>query len=345
MLRYALAYVIPGATMLGLALGGGWVWYAVIQSYVLFPIVDLLIPEDRSNPMPEREGAMSSASAYRFLTWSAVPLQIVIVVWGGFFVASPETVWWEKAGAIVAVGVSSGAYGIVVAHEMMHQRRVERWLARILMGSVAYAHFCIEHLQGHHVHVATPRDPASAPRGQGLYRFFIQSIVGSWLSAWRIEAARLARKGRPVLHPSNRMLQDGLATALLVFVAAFLWGWLGIAYFVGQSAVAIAQLEAINYIEHYGLRRREVSPGKHEPANSRHSWNDSRQLTNWALFNLGRHTDHHNAAGRRYQILRHVADAPQLPLGYAAMLLIAFVPPLWRRIMDPRLQETGGSAV
>jgi len=343
-LRYCLAYAIPAAVMAGLALGGWWTWFAVAVTYVGFPIVDSIVPEDRRNPQPGRETAMSGAAVYRFLTWSAVPIQIVLLIWGGFFVASPETAAWEKAGAIFSVGVCSGAYAIVVAHELMHQRRIERWLARVLMGSVAYAHFCIEHLQGHHVHVATPRDPASALRGQSLYRFFVQTIVGSWRSAWAIEAARLQRKGHGVWHPANRMLQDGLATVVFVVGATVLWGWWGLAFFVGQSAVAIIQLEAINYIEHYGLRRRETEPGKYEPADSRHSWNDSRRLTNWALFNLGRHTDHHNAAGRRYQILRHVDDAPQLPLGYAAMVIVAFLPPVWRRIMDPRVDAAMGEA-
>jgi alkane 1-monooxygenase len=341
-LRYCLAYVIPGATMLGLALGGGWVWLGVVQTYVMFPILDSIVPEDRGNPEPAAEPGMSSSAFYRFLTWSAVPVQIAVLVWGGFFVASPETGPVEKIGAVLAVGIASGGYAIVVGHELMHQRRIERWLGRILMGSVAYAHFCIEHVQGHHVHVATPRDPASAARGQSVYRFFVQTIIGSWRSAWAIEAARLQRKGRPVLHPSNRMLQDALATVVLVVGSGALWGWIGAVYFVGQSIVAILELEAINYIEHYGLRRREIAPGRYEPTDSRHSWNDSRRLTNWALFNLGRHTDHHNAAGRRYQILRHVDAAPQLPLGYAAMLLVAFVPPLWRRIMDPRVDAAMG---
>ncbi len=325
--------------MLGLALGGWWTWLAALETYLLFPILDSLVPEDRTNVAAEREGALSASWSHRLLTWSAVPVQVALLVWGGMFVASTEPMVWEKIGAVLAVGICGGAYGIVAAHELMHQRRIERWLARILMGSVGYAHFCIEHLQGHHVHVATPHDPASAVRGQSLFSFLGQTVPGSWRSAWTIEVARLSRRGRPALHPANRMLQDGAATIILIAGAAALWGWWGVILFVGQCAVAILQLEAINYIEHYGLRRKEIAPGKYEPTDSRHSWNDSRRLTNWALFNLGRHTDHHNAAGRRYQILRHVDEAPQLPLGYAAMVIIAFVPPLWRRIMDPRVDK------
>ncbi|MEQ8246142.1 MAG: alkane 1-monooxygenase [Alphaproteobacteria bacterium] len=337
MLRYTLAYVIPGAALVGLALGGWWTWLAFVQSYVLFPVMDALVPGDAKNPSPGDEGALSSRRAYRVLTMSALPLQLVVLLAGGYVVFAPGATVVEIVGATLAVGISAGAFGIVAAHELMHQRRAERTVARILMASVGYAHFCVEHVQGHHVHVATPHDPASAPRGQGLYRFLLRTTAGSWRSAWRIEAARLARKGRRVLHPTNRMIQDAVLSGGFAASAIALWGWWGFAYFGAQSAIAIFQLEVINYIEHYGLRRRELGPGTFELADSRHSWNTNRRLTNRALFNLGRHTDHHNHAGRRYQILRHEAAAPQMPAGYAAMFLLAFVPPLWRRVMDRRV--------
>ncbi|MDA0369113.1 MAG: alkane 1-monooxygenase [Proteobacteria bacterium] len=345
MLRFALAYVIPGATLLGLALGGWWTWLALAQSYVLFPVFDALVPADSRNPDADQEGALSSRLAYRILTASAVPIQIGVILAGGFFITAPGATTIEIVGATIAVGISSGAFAIVAGHELMHQRRFERGLSRVLMASVMYAHFCVEHVQGHHVHVATPHDPASAPRGQGLYRFLVRTTVGSWRSAWRIEAARLKRKGRLVLHPTNRMLQDAALTVAVSVGAALLWGWLGVVYFLAQGAIAVLQLETINYIEHYGLRRRETAPGKFEAADARHSWNTNRRLTNLALFNLGRHTDHHNFAGRRYQILRHEPAAPQLPSGYAATMLLAFVPPLWRRVMDPRVDAAMGPVV
>lgn len=337
MLRYALAYVIPGATLVGLALGGWWTWLAFLQSYVLFPVLDGLVPGDPRNPSPAEEGALSSRRAYRVLTASALPVQLVVLLAGGFVATAPGATAVEIVGATLAVGISSGAFGIVAAHELMHQRRLERALARMLMASVSYAHFCVEHVQGHHVHVATPHDPASAPRGQGLYRFLLRTTGGSWRSAWRIETARLVRGGQGLLHPANRMIQDAALSGGFGVAAVLLWGWWGLVFFLAQSAVAIFQLEVINYIEHYGLRRRELAPGRFEPADSRHSWNTNRWLTNRALFNLGRHTDHHNHAGRRYQILRHDAAAPQMPAGYAAMFLLAFVPPLWRRVMDRRV--------
>ena len=337
MARYALAYVVPGSAFVALALGGWWTWLAVVQSYVLFPFLDWMAPANPRNPAPAEERALSSRLGYRLLTASAIPIQVGLIVFGASVVTAPGATMVEAIGGTLAVGISSGAFGIVVAHELMHQRRAERWLSRVLMSSVIYAHFCVEHVQGHHVLVATPADPASAPPGQGFYRFLIRTTIGGWRSAWRIEISRMKRKGRAVLHPSNRIFQDILISAVLSASAVLLWGWMGLVFFFAQSVIAILQLEAINYIEHYGLQRREISPGVYEEADTRHSWNTHQRLTNHALFNLGRHADHHNFAGRRYQLLRHEPGAPQMPAGYGAMLLLAFFPPLWRRVMDPRV--------
>ena len=252
MARYALAYVIPGAAFVGLALGDWWSWLAMVQSYVLFPFIDWIVPADPRNPDPAEERALSSRLGYRLLTASAVPIQIGLIVFGASVVTAPGATLVEAIGGTVAVGISGGAFGIVVAHELMHQRRAERWLSRVLMSSVTYAHFCVEHVQGHHVLVATPADPASAPRGQSLYRFLARSTFGGWRSAWRIEAARLKRKGQAVLHPRNRILQDLIVSAGLGAGATLFWGWIGLVFFFAQSAIAILQLEVINYIEHYG---------------------------------------------------------------------------------------------
>ena len=342
--RYALAYIIPGAAFVALALGGWWTWLAVLQGYVIFPFFDWVVPADSRNPVPGEERALSSHLGYRLLTASAIPIQIGLIVFGASVVTAPGTTMMEAIGGTVAVGVSSGAFGIVVAHELIHQRRVERWLSRVLMSSVIYAHFCVEHVQGHHVVVATPADPASARLGQSFYRFLIRTTIGGWLSAWRIEVSRLKRKGRAAMYPTNRVFQDVLVSAVLSAGAVLLWGWAGLIFFFAQSAIAIFQLEAINYIEHYGLQRREVSPGVYEEAGVRHSWNTNQRLTNHVLFNLGRHADHHNFAGRRYQLLRNEPRAPQMPAGYGTMMLLALFPPLWRRVMDPRAAAAMASA-
>jgi alkane 1-monooxygenase len=219
----------------------------------------------------------------------------------------------------------------------VHRRhRFERALGEILLASVSYTHFAIEHVHGHHRHVGTPHDPATARLGESFYRFLPRTVLGGVASAWRLEAERLARRGRGVLSPSNRMLRYGLTQVLLYPLVWAAAGGTGVAVFAGQAFVAVSLLEVINYIEHYGLMRKEIAPGEYERIAPQHSWDSAYRLTNWMLINLARHADHHCLASKRYQSLELPSQAPQLPAGYGAMLLLALTPPLWFRVMNPR---------
>jgi alkane 1-monooxygenase len=222
----------------------------------------------------------------------------------------------------------------------MHRRaRWARALAELLMTSVSYPHFCIEHVLGHHRHVATPRDPASARLGETVFAFYARCVVGSLCSAWSLERERLSRAGQRAGTLRDRRLRYGLLLAGAYGLAGWSAGGLGLLVFAAQSVVGFSLLEVINYLEHYGLGRRELVPGHYERVRPEHSWNASQRLSNHYLFNLARHADHHANASRPYERLRHQDDAPQLPAGYATMLLLALVPPLWFRVMNPRVAD------
>jgi alkane 1-monooxygenase len=201
---------------------------------------------------------------------------------------------------------------------------------------VSYLHWGIEHVSGHHRRAATPEDPATARYGEALPAFLVRSVTGSFVSAWRIEVARNERRGRSPL--GNRVLWGVVVSCGLTLAIGLALGPKAVAFFLAQSAVAIVLLETINYVEHYGLERRQIRPGVYERVTPLHSWNSSQRLTNTLLFNLQRHSDHHAHAARPYYQLRHYPESPQLPTGYAGMALLAMVPPLWRRVMNPRVQ-------
>ena len=131
--------------------------------------------------------------------------------------------------------------------------------------------------------------------------------------------------------------------ALLASIAA-VYGPAGLSVFVAQAAVAFSILEVINYVEHYGLVRREIAPGEYERIAPQHSWDSSHRLSNWMLINLARHSDHHCLAAKRYQSLELLPHAPQLPGGYGAMFLLALIPPLWFRVMNPRVDALRNDA-
>ncbi|MGZ8274719.1 MAG: alkane 1-monooxygenase, partial [Burkholderiaceae bacterium] len=237
----------------------------------------------------------------------------------------------------VAVGTVTGGIGITIAHELGHRAsRLDRAIAKALLVSVAYGHFFVEHVRGHHVRVATPEDPATAPRGMSVYRFIVRSVVGSFAHAWRLEGMRLHRTGRSAWHFSNWVLTGSLLWVALLGAAWWAAGANAALLFALQSVWAFVLLEIINYVEHYGLQRRRVD-GRYEPVREGHSWNADFTVSNWVLFNLQLHSDHHAHMNKPFEQLRTIATAPQLPAGYPAMVLLALVPPLWFAVMDSRV--------
>jgi alkane 1-monooxygenase len=327
-------YSIPLLTAVGLWRGGGWLAASIVFVFGVIPLVDALVGLRVDN-----EGTDGPLRQWRFdaplLSW--VPVQIAIQLWALSRVAGGHLVGWEAWLAMISVGLLTGGLGITVAHELMHRRSSwERALAEVLMTTVTYPHFCVEHVHGHHRNVATPLDPASSRLGESVYAYLPRTIVGGLRSAWRIETERAHRRAVAWTSLRRRMTRYALGLTAAYTLVAALFGWVGVAFFVGQSLVAIVLLEVINYVEHYGLHRRELEPGRYERVQPWHSWNASHRVTNWLLMNLQRHSDHHFLANRPYHQLRHYDDVPQLPAGYATMVLLALVPPLWHRVMDRR---------
>lgn len=334
---HAIGYVLPLAIVAGVRLGDAWTLLPVGLLYGALPLIDAFSGLNPANSGDEDEPSLSANRWFRLITWLWVPAQIGLIVWAMAFVTG-EASPLERAGVTLSLGLTCGAVGITYAHELIHRSgRWERALGEVLLASVSYPHFAIEHVFGHHRYVATPRDPATARFGEGLYRFFPRTLWGSLASAWRIERARLAKRGRPMWSPANRFLRYGLTQATIFAAVWWTWGLGGVAAFAAQAGIAVALLETVNYIEHYGLVRRELAPGRFEPVAPWHSWNSCHRVSNWVLINLARHADHHLVASKRYQALDHLHDAPQLPAGYGTMLVVAMVPPLWRRVMDPRV--------
>jgi alkane 1-monooxygenase len=241
---------------------------------------------------------------------------------------------------VLSQGVVSGVLSINVAHELIHKPgRAEQWMGGLLLSLVGYQGFKIEHLRGHHVHVSTPLDASSARFGQSLWNFLPQAMWRNGINAWRLEAQRLHRAGRGALHWRNELLWWNAIWIGFAAIAASMFGLAGLAFFLLQGFFAALSLEIINYVEHYGLERQALGEGRFERPNHLHSWNSGYRLSNAILFHLQRHSDHHETPRRRYQSLLHHDDSPQLPGGYAAMFVLAMFPPLWFRLIDPRVRS------
>jgi alkane 1-monooxygenase len=339
-LPHAIGFTLPPIIVLSAEWGGLWTFLPPVIIYVIIPAMDALVGLNPENPRAGEEPALSANPAFRAITWLWVPVQLALVVWGLEQVASGRMTALEVAGITLSIGLTAGAIGMTFAHELVHRpSRLERLLGDLLLLSATYPHFAIEHVHGHHRHVGTPRDPATARYGESLYAFLPRTVLGSVASAWRIEVRRLGKHGHPPGAWTNRMLRYAAAQSIIYLCVWLRYGAGGVLFFAAQSIVAIALIETINYIEHYGLVRREVAPGQYERVMPWHSWDSSHRVSNWILINLARHADHHMAASKRYQVLHTLGGAPQLPTGYGAMFVLALAPPLWRRVMDPRVER------
>jgi alkane 1-monooxygenase len=333
-----LPHLLSLSMILGYLTGTEWAFGMIGWIQLAVPLLDHVI-----GARPRREPRRDDAGRVAALAiWSFLPVHMALIACGLLAVTAgfpqPPHTPLSVFHVAMAIGAIGGMCAAPVAHELMHR---SGWLANaaaeLQMLMLTYPHFCIEHVEGHHRNVGTPTDPATARAGESLYQFYPRAVYGSVASAWRLEAARLTRAGVGPLHPRNRMIRYAALQALVYALIGWLAGSRGVAFFALQGAIAFSIVETINYVEHYGLTRRELAPGCYEPVTPEHAWNSSHRLSNWLLFNVALHSDHHCDSQRAYSSLRHVDDAPQLPAGYLSMFVLALIPPLWRRVMDPRV--------
>ncbi|HHS93973.1 MAG TPA: alkane 1-monooxygenase [Rhodobacterales bacterium] len=320
---------------------GGWaLLLPPAGAWWLASLLDAILGRNTNNADPETPE--QNLFWYRFITIIWLPIQVLLIYGVLQFVTHSNTlVTWEKIALMFGVGIVSGSVGIVYSHELMHQsNKLERWLADLLLATVLYSHFRTEHLLVHHPWVGTSRDAVTARYNEGFHRYFARVIHEVPRSAWQAEKAMLARRSLPVTSLKNPFWRYGLLQAIALLAAFLIGGWAGIGFFVFQSFVAMWQLELTNYVEHYGLTRKHLGEGKYEHVRPHHSWNSDHMATNWQFINLQRHSDHHYKPARRFPLLQtYDADtAPLLPRGYPLMTMAAMVPPVWRRLMNPRVR-------
>ena len=335
-------FVLSGTLLLSVALGGLWTLLTPLVAFFGLPLVDRLVGHDLEDTAEEGAAGFWFDAVVRL--WAPVQVGTLLVV-----VSSVSTGAWtapEILGLLLSASVMTAGGAINAAHELMHRKSsLDRALAEILMMTASYTHFCIEHVHGHHRHVATPLDPATARMGESLYAFLPRTLAGGLKSAIRIETGRNARRHIGWFTWRNRLsryLVLGVASWAAVGLA---FGWRGLAFYLAQCLGGALFLEVINYVEHYGLMREEIAPGKYEKVQPRHSWNANDRVSNWWLFNLQRHADHHANASRPYYNLRAIEEGPQLPFSYPTMILLALVPPVWHALMDPAVRTHVPEAV
>jgi alkane 1-monooxygenase len=339
-IKYLGAYIIPAILAIALLFKGWFSYGGLFVAFFAIPLLELFAPGTDENLSPEQEKASNDNLFYDIVLYSNVPILWGLLIWYFYTILNLPLETYEYVGLNLSIGVFLGAMGINVAHELGHRNNFwEQLFAKMLLLPNLYTHFTIEHNRGHHLNVATDEDPASARYNEWLYAFWIRSVTMTYISAWKLEAKRLKNEGKHVLSLHNEMIWLQLLQLSYLFIL-----WAVGSEFLLFSGIMVAiigflMLETVNYIEHYGLKRRKTETGRYERVQPWHSWNSNHDIGRIVLYELTRHSDHHYKASRKYQVLRHFDESPQLPYGYPMSMLLALIPPLWFAVMNPKVKE------
>jgi alkane 1-monooxygenase len=319
----------------------GWITFVpVIWAYIFIPVIELLIKPNEANLGEAEEEIAKNDKLYDYLLY-IVPVFLYAFLF--LFLYSLRQLHMsgtDVIGRVMSMGLLLGTFGINVGHELGHRaNKFEQILAKLLLLSSLYMHFFIEHNKGHHKKVATPNDPNSARLNEPIYTFYRRTIWQGYLEAWRITNNEFLKKNTKIISWQNEMIRFTVIQILFVSAILFVFGWLITLLYLAAAFYGVCLLETVNYIEHYGLQRKEILPGKYERAMPHHSWNSNHYLGRLMLFELSRHSDHHYMASRKYQVLRHHDNSPQMPTGYPGMMILAHIPPLFFSVMKKQMKK------
>lgn len=339
-LKYLAAYSVPLIAFLGVTFKSFWVFATPLYAFGLIPVLEIILKQDSRNLDDEEKNSLLKNKLFDTLLHLNLPIVYALLAYTFITVDFDTLPVWELTGLVFTVGIVLGSNGINVGHELGHRQETgERFLGKLLLLPSFYMHFYIEHNYGHHQHAATKEDPATASLNQSVYSFWVTSVIRQYLNAWKIQRTLLTGASKPFIHPKNDMLWYSFFQASYV---------IGIYYFFGSKTLLFAilagisgflLLETINYIEHYGLLRKKNTSGRYERVSEIHSWNSNHILGRIMLYELTRHSDHHHRASKKYQVLDCHETSPQMPFGYPTSMVLSLMPPLWFKVMNPRIPE------
>lgn len=338
--KYLSVFLLPITVYISFTSTGWLTFLPLIYAFGMIPLLELFFKPDHGNLDKAEQEIVKKEFIYDMLLYLIVPVQLLFVVYFLITISQPGLTALELTGRTFGLGIMCGVFGINVAHELGHRtKKHEKFFSKILLLTSLYMHFFIEHNRGHHKKVATEEDPASARLNENIYAFWSRSIIYSYLSAWKIEAKRLCRKGSKAFSIANEMLQFQLIQLIFLALIFIIFGLAPMLYFMASALIGILLLETVNYIEHYGLTRAKTGEGRYERVRPHHSWNSDHVIGRVVLFELSRHSDHHYLASKKYQTLEYHEESPQMPTGYPGMMVVALFPPVWFKLMHPLLDR------
>ena len=339
--RYLFALLPACSAVISFSNSGIWAWTTVLFVFGFIPLLELMMGGGGAFGQDDESKRLKDNRIYDFVIYLTIPVHLYLLYW--FLNISYPSTFYLNAdfyGRAFGMGILCGSFGINVAHELGHrQNRIDQFLAKMLLLTSLYMHFFIEHNRGHHKYVGTPEDPSSGRKNEPVYFFWFRSMFFVWISAWKLEFERLKRSNKPKFHYTNQMLQFQLIQLVAVLGVDYFGGHQVALYYVFAAFIGAILLETINYIEHYGLTRKKLANGMYEIVTEKHSWNSNHIIGRLLLFELSRHSDHHAKTTKKYQELRSIEEAPQMPTGYPGMMVLSLVVPVWFSIMNRRIAK------
>ena len=342
-LKYLFAYTVPLAALVSVLSNGVLTFTAPIYTFIFIPVLEIILADfDQKYTAAQKESRLNNF-LFDLLLYLNIPIVFGILGYGLILLSTTTYTTVEYVGIILSMGILLATNAINVAHELGHRKtQFERSLSKLLLMPCLYMHFYLEHNFGHHKNVATPEDPATSRLNQNVYHFWISSVLRQYRNAWKIQFDILTRKQRSFFSIQNDMMWYLLFQAIYLAAIFLFFGTSGLFFAVLVGVISFLFLETINYIEHYGLERKKMDSGRYERVQIQHSWNSNHYIGRIVLYELTRHSDHHFKASKKYQVLENKVDSPQLPFGYPTSILLALLPPIWFRLMNPRVPKYRG---
>ena len=337
-LKYLAALSIPITVFIGLYFKGVFTFLTPVYGFIIIPVLELIFQVDTSNVSEEESKNRLKNKLFDWLLYINLPIVYGLVAYALIVVNLYQLNPYEFMGLVFSVGILIGVNGINVAHELGHrQASFERFLGKTLLVPALYMHFYIEHNFGHHLNAATREDPATARYNQSVYSFWLTSVLGQYINAWKLQIKLLKNNDRAFLSLKNDMVWYTIIQVLYLLIIYKVFGGNALIFAILSAVAGFILLETVNYIEHYGLLRLKLGSGRYERVKKIHSWNSNHIIGRIVLYELTRHSDHHYKSSKKYQILNCHEESPQMPFGYPTSMLLAMIPPLWFRIMNKRI--------
>ena len=337
-MKYLLAFSIPIIGFIGFYLGDIWSYAALVYAFGIIPVAEIFLPTDEVNYDKDAIDSRLKNKFFDLFLYLNVPIVYGCIGYVLYTITTKQITLFEIIGTTLSLGVILGANGINVAHELGHRNTlIEKLMGKMLLIPSHYTHFYIEHNHGHHLHVSTPDDPSTAKYNQNLYSFWYQTITGTYLKAWKIQLKLNQAHNRSFYSIKSDMFWFTIIQIVYLGLILYLFSYTGFIVLLFAGITGLLLLETINYIEHYGLKRKQLASGRFERVSEKHSWNSNHVVGRIVLYELTRHSDHHFKSQKKYQVLEYHDVSPQLPYGYPTSMVLSFIPPLWFSIMNKRV--------